>query len=176
MERHSIKAHPPRGIGRHSVWVSPTFAADSTLFAFAWGPVVPRGESVPLPQGAVFVSRDRGATWSTVHSFPGGTFGRFALSPRFAEYGVALFAANSGASPGSSVCTLLRTSDWGTSWSTGVYTHGYDTCKDVEIFQVGAQRLEAWLTNHEPPREKWRLHSLRGWSHEPTTPIPTRAP
>ncbi|HEX2035202.1 MAG TPA: sialidase family protein, partial [Chloroflexota bacterium] len=104
--------------------VSPTFAADGTLFAFAWGrrglrSGTPYG-TLPLTESAIFRSRDRGASWAPVHVPPLSHTRSMevVVSPAFAADGVALATDGpAGGGPRSFGCDLLRTEDWGETWT-----------------------------------------------------------
>jgi hypothetical protein len=160
------------------VVISPTFATDRTLFAYAWT-VEPNPDGTPVPgnRRALFRSTDAGATWSPVGVPPGRgrfAFPRLALSPRFADDGRGLLTVNySSGSPSSSNCAALRTEDHGASWITigtiGPAIGVSIVCGDPHIWEVGEQllllRLQARL-----PRS---LDGGRTWIEGPSLSLST---
>jgi hypothetical protein len=128
--------------------VSPTYATDGTLFAFAWGPRQPgpfMGGVARDWRAALFRSRDRGAAWEPVRvrgpSFARGSVA-LALSPTFASDGVAVLGENSaGLSPASSTCTVLRSGDSGTGWEQVVRPGSYEGCGSAYFVAQGGGRV-----------------------------------
>lgn len=138
--------------------VSPTFASDGTLFAFAWGPREPgdfMGGTARLLHAALFRSRDRAATWEPVHPVEPSftrTQALLALSPRFASDGIMLLAENSsGGSPASAGCTLLRSDDSGGGWQYVRPRGSYEGCGSLWLVDGAAspfavvQKGVGWL-------------------------------
>lgn len=123
--------------------ISPTFARDGTLFAAAWGPsgtVQYSNVTVYTPRAAVFRSRDRGGTWEPVAA--GGQRTLLALSPTFADDGVAILAASSSfVSPASSTCRVSRSGDGGATWETVIGPSSYEGCADLRLVTGGADGL-----------------------------------
>lgn len=102
--------------------ISPTFAEDSVIFAYAWGPW--SDDAVP---SAIFRSEDRGQNWTLAWRRDDGKdqlqfSSSFALSPTFAMDGVGQVALpglsswNSGPH-GVGPCPVYSTVDGGRSWS-----------------------------------------------------------
>jgi photosystem II stability/assembly factor-like uncharacterized protein len=115
--------------------VSPSFATDGTLLAFAWGPREPgdyMGGTARQLQAALFRSRDRGTTWESVRVLDrtvARTRALLAFSPRFASDGLVLFAENQSIiTPSSSGCRILRGTDGGTSWQSVRERGSYESC------------------------------------------------
>jgi hypothetical protein len=126
--------------------LSPSFATDRTLFAWAWGPAsledLPVGTGKRLSfENALFRSRDAGRSWQAVWDHPGivtGVAGDFAqtldlgFSPTFGEDGVMLAAVGQGLSvelsqiPSERLgevtgqCTIWRSVDGGGTWTSVV--------------------------------------------------------
>jgi hypothetical protein len=123
-----------------TIAVSPDFAQDRTLFAFAWGPLERFGDgSLRWQHSALFRSQDAGASWVVIwrpeyrpQPLPGSYIPYFGMtilpSPSYAGNGtVAIAARSSGGSPSSGGCSLLFSSDGGTTW-TGKTTFGPPSC------------------------------------------------
>jgi len=96
--------------------VSPTFAQDGTLFAFAQGPwsAMETGLHLAVKQAAVFRSHDGGESWEPVQTINAVThIPRLVLSPSFASDGwVILLWGTDGISPASASCSV----DGGDTW------------------------------------------------------------
>jgi hypothetical protein len=105
--------------------ISPSYAEDGTLFAFARGPWRANNDqpSRPLPSTALFRSVDRGASWSAVLMGSERSISyemTIGFSPSFAADGRALLAHDSRPavvlSPAPYSCGEYLTTDGGTSW------------------------------------------------------------
>lgn len=135
------------------VTISPTFAQDGTLFVSAGGPTINAEQRSPPRHSlvALFVSRDRGASWSPVSradaEASGGTITsgslRVVLSPAFAENGLALATVSfSGNTPASGGCALYRSVDWGATWRERHHSGQYSGCGPLRF--VGDATTAVW--------------------------------
>ena len=125
--------------------LSPTFARDGTMFAYAWGPfdTVTLGTSeLPSQRAALFRSHDRGLSWQPIQTFGpmvGRDHLRVAPSPHFSDDNVVLEAIDhSGVSPASSHCTLVFSDDAGDTWTEKLSPGAYDWCQFLQTFGAGA--------------------------------------
>lgn len=148
--------------------ISPTFARDGTLFAFAWGPW-PRhtqgSYDYVSPYMGLFRSRDGGESWELVWAPPNGGLGgmvsrslTISISPRFADDGVVMASMNmSGPSAASTSCDWLRSADAGATW---VLKSGpaYGGCSRIEmvtdpspvfIWSSSSQGARTWSVSHD---------------------------
>jgi hypothetical protein len=109
--------------------ISPAFAQDRTLFAFAWGPLeLFDVGAARWKHSALFRSQDAGQTWQVIwqptyrpRPLPGSYIPSSKLTirpfPTFGDDGRLVVAVQSGAgNPGSSRCSLKLTIDRGASW------------------------------------------------------------
>lgn len=121
--------------------LSAAFAADQVVYAYAWGPR-PLGAFMSGQarqwQGALFRSRDAGASWEVVRSSGPPSFQRgFAhvtLSPAFPLDGIVFLAlSTAGATPASSGCQLLRSVDGGQTWAELIGRGSYEGCLPVSL-------------------------------------------
>ncbi len=121
--------------------ISPTFARDGTLFAYAWGPRMPSTfQQAIIRRGtsALFRSGDRGATWEPVSRFEGTGRVAVAMSPSFADDGAAVRIRNSsGFTPASSTCVVSRSADGGATWEEAIRPGSYEACADPLMFGGG---------------------------------------
>jgi photosystem II stability/assembly factor-like uncharacterized protein len=169
----AIDGVPYRHVERLAI--SPAYATDGTLFAFAWGPREPRpytGESAARAwRAALFRTSDRGVSWTPVRTFGGDTsFERasvlVALSPSFATDRVALLAVNStGPTPASAGCSLLRTADGGASWAEVLGRGSYEGCTDLRLV-AGPRGLAALVYKGRA----WQRSADGGITWEPLAP------
>ncbi|MFN8525660.1 MAG: hypothetical protein U0821_21390 [Chloroflexota bacterium] len=149
--------------------LSPTFARDETMLAFAWGPrqnLLDRREMVDNVRVAFFVSRDAGATWKllrepTRDSSRGAPFpsrARFnvsiAMSPAFAEDGTALATvAIRYGSPSSGSCSVERTTDAGNTWHRVMSSESGGACGGLAF--GGDRRAKIAWAYRSGSRDQW---------------------
>jgi hypothetical protein len=148
--------------------LSPTFAVDGTLFAFAWGPrelgPLSPSESARVRQmtGALFRSQDGGLTWEAMRVVPPSSSRHYfhvALSPHFATDGTAVLADSSRwLSPASAGCEVLRSTDGGTSWQQIKARGSYEGCSDVQAFVAAGRVFLSYASNGRwatAPADEW---------------------
>jgi hypothetical protein len=128
--------------------LSPTFGVDGTLFAIAWGPLSDTtffSSPATLQARGLFVSRDRGASWTLQLQLPPAIWASrelLALSPTFERDGLMLWAhSTSGPSPASSNCPVSRSVDAGASWAVVLPAGSYEGCGALGVFSVGDRTL-----------------------------------
>jgi photosystem II stability/assembly factor-like uncharacterized protein len=118
--------------------LSPTYAEDGIAFALGHG---------PLPGttdwgGALFRSRDRGASWQAVQLLRDVAQVEVALSPSFGTDGVGLLAVASGTTPASGGCRVWRTADRGESWDQVLPAGGqYEECRSIYLLIAGGDAV-----------------------------------
>ncbi|MFN8523439.1 MAG: hypothetical protein U0821_10095 [Chloroflexota bacterium] len=154
--------------------VSPTFAADATLYATAWGPWDPRPGSAALPRIIVLRSTDAGESWQPVfgpHATRRGTaygwtgFFRttIRLSREYATDQTLLITINgSGGSPASGSCTLLGSTDAGTTWTPSTIVSSYGGCWGLEL--GGEYPVAGTVRATSSGSRGWQPVSARGTS------------
>lgn len=124
-----------------SLAISPTFASDGTMFAFAWGPRVPAdfgGGLIRTGKQALFRSRDRGQSWSPVALSGTGQRVDVTMSPTFASDGIVLAAASASfLTPASSSCTVHRSANGGDTWVRVIEPHSYESCSELTLLRHG---------------------------------------
>jgi photosystem II stability/assembly factor-like uncharacterized protein len=126
----------------YALAISPAFSVDQTLLAYAWGPrsTAPfmGGNPARTWRGALFLSRDLGATWRVIQNSGPASFQRgyaaIALSPTFElDQTIFLALSETGASPASSGCRLLRSVDAGASWDESLNRGSYEGCLGIVV-------------------------------------------
>jgi photosystem II stability/assembly factor-like uncharacterized protein len=115
--------------------ISPTFAKDRTLYAFAFGPSRTFnffGSDRLGYRAALFRSRDGGESWELSVDFgEGTTHVSVALSPWYATDGMAFYQHSSAAaSPASAGCTVWKTADAGATWEQIKRKGSYEGCRN----------------------------------------------
>jgi hypothetical protein len=145
------------------ITISPTFARDGTMFVTAWGP---RGQD-RLPTTRLFRSQDRGASWQATPVAAGRTWPFIALSPSFADDGVALTAwLGSQGTPSSSSCALYRSDDHGTTWSEVRHTLEAHGCGFGARSAVPRWYNPLFLTSGDTTTAHMRFESNWGISND----------
>jgi hypothetical protein len=159
--------------------ISPTFARDGTLFAFAWGALGATSDTGGLVvgvTGALFRSRDRGASWQMVKPPQDrasiGRAGRatrlfaaVAVAPDFADSGLALMTlSRDGGSPASGSCSLDWTVDGGDTWSSRAEETSYGGCGTVRF--GGGPHTAMWTT-YSSGGGGWRMTRDGGVTEAP---------
>ncbi len=153
--------------------ISPTFAQDGTLFAFAWGPREMRpymGGQARMAATALFKSTDRGASWQPAFVHPSFQIRRnigLAFSPAFAADGVVLMTnASSALSPASASCTVSRSADWGATWTAVIPGGSYEGCGPVYLAGVQGSLVAAV---QKGPGPSWYFSADAGatWDSRP---------
>jgi hypothetical protein len=124
--------------------VSPTFAEDGTLAAYAFGPPTPPSTgSTSTPNSALFISRDRGVSWTPVDRRTSPTRVEVAFSPNFSTDRTMLFGTITyplvALSPGSQSCSVQQSTDGGLTWGHG-YSKGDSSC-----FGLSLLARDGWL-------------------------------
>jgi hypothetical protein len=111
--------------------ISPSFAQDRTLLAYAWGPLELFEVGAPnWKHTTLFRSQDAGATWQVIwqpeyrpQPRPGGYISYRWLTivpfPTFGDDGrIAAAVQSGGGSPSSGGCKIMLSSDRGSTWRT----------------------------------------------------------
>ncbi len=150
--------------------ISPTYADDGILLAFALGPWPPspswRLGGYGSVRAALFRSQDGARSWEPV--FDAGAhntvYAHLAVSPALAEDGVGLFALNtSEGSPGSSGCRVLRSEDAGATWYTVMRPGLYEGCMWARVLAVGGENIPVVQRGNHPAQWRMSVDDGRSW-------------
>jgi photosystem II stability/assembly factor-like uncharacterized protein len=163
-----------------SVFFSPTFARDGSMFAIGWGDPQPSVQFNGTPgtsmKRALFRSSDRGNTWYVLDV--DGPFNYpqlvvFALSPNFAQDGVALWGKNNFAgTPAGGSCEVFRSNDGALTWTSVLQTNAqYSWCGDVGLVAIG-WTVFAHIQISYPLAAQWSHDAGQTWSPLELTTYP----